>query len=163
MHPEFRRITEESRRLRDRHAPGARLVLLSNAATLHDSAVKAALPLFDDRVLKLDAGRPEDFHAVNLPHRSHNLEQIIQDLIELGKSLPFTLQSLFISGRYSNATEAAVAAWIAAVARVRPHAVQVYSIERPPAASYVQPVPPQRLQEIAARLTEQTGVPAEVY
>ncbi len=163
MHPQFLSITEESARLRDQYAPTARLVLLSNAATLREPEVRGALPCFDERVMKLDAGRPEDFKAVNLPHRSHTLERIIEDLRELAAEMDFTLQSLFIEGRYSNAGDAAVAAWIAAVERVRPRSVQVYSIERPPAAAYVQAVPQQRLLEIAARLARETGIRAEVF
>lgn len=163
MHPQFLETVQEARQLRDQLAPEARLVLLSNSATLGDPRVREALTLFDERVMKLDAGRPEDFAAVNLPHRSHTLERIIADLAELARELPITLQSLFIAGRTSNAGEASVAAWIAAVAQVRPRAVQVYSIERPPAASHVQPLPAAQLAAIARRLTRETGIPTEVY
>ena len=163
MHPEFPGVTKDSAELRDRLAPGARLVLLSNAATLGDPAVRSALPRFDARVMKLDAGTPEDFKAINLPHRSHTLERIIQDLAELSPALPFTLQSLFIGGRYTNTSDASVAAWIEAVKRIAPCAVQVYSIERAPAARYVEPVDHATLTAIAARLVRETGISAEVY
>jgi len=54
-------------------------------------------------------------------------------------------------GRIDNATDLAVATWIAALRAVKPSAVHVYSIDRAPALPFLQPVPLDRLQEIARR------------
>jgi wyosine [tRNA(Phe)-imidazoG37] synthetase (radical SAM superfamily) len=163
MHPEFLAVSRDCARLRDQYAPKAKLVLLSNSATLGDDNVQEALALFDQRVLKLDCALPDVFKRLNSPLSSCSLEKIIDDLAELSARMPIVLQSMFIEGQGANTDEAAVDAWIAVVARIKPQSVQIYSIERVPAASGVKAVEPDKLQSLARRLSEATGVVIEVF
>jgi wyosine [tRNA(Phe)-imidazoG37] synthetase (radical SAM superfamily) len=79
------------------------------------------------------------------------IEHILAGLKRL-KSL--VVQTLFVRdrlGRIDNATDLAVANWIAALVTIRPASVHIYSIDRAPALPFLQAVPLERLQEIARR------------
>jgi hypothetical protein len=62
-----------------------------------------------------------------------------------------------------NTSEAAVDAWLARLAEIRPVEVQVYSLDRVPAARGLRRVPREDLEGIAARAAGRLGVPAHVY
>ena len=80
------------------------------------------------------------------------------------KNLPdIILQSMFIQGQVDNTQPGHIETWIRLVGEIRPLSVQVYTIDRAPADSRAHEVPLARLQEIAARLSQRTGIPAEVY
>jgi hypothetical protein len=53
-----------------------------------------------------------------------------------------------------NTTPGAIASWLAAVERIQPRAVQVYTIDRPTASPFLQAVPAGELTAIAARVRE---------
>jgi hypothetical protein len=91
-----------------------------------------------------------------------DLEALLDGLAQLGG---VTLQAMFVHdprGRIDNTSETAVSAWLAAVHRVRPLGVQVYSIDRLPALDRLTPAPPSLLAHIAQRV-EQMGIPARVF
>ncbi len=140
----------ELRAARDAHAPHLPIAVLSNSTTLDLPGVAAALNELDERYMKLDAGETALLRRVNAGPFS--VEQIIAGLKQL-KSV--VVQTLFVRdrlGRIDNATDLAVANWIAALTAVRPAAVHIYSIDRAPALPFLQPVPLDRLQEIARRV-----------
>jgi hypothetical protein len=70
---------------------------------------------------------------------------------------------MFVQGRVDNTTDEVVAAWIAKVAQIRPLAVQAYTLDRIPADKSLEPAPMARLNAIARRCREATGVACEVY
>ena len=69
---------------------------------------------------------------------------------------------MFIDGKLQNSGEREVDEWIDRVSEIKPATVQIYSLHRPPAASALAEVPRERLEEIAARTEEATGVTVEV-
>jgi hypothetical protein len=69
---------------------------------------------------------------------------------------------MFISGKIQNIGDQEIGQWIARVGEIRPMNAQIYSLHRPPAESFLQEVPVERLQEIALQTEETTGVPVEV-
>jgi wyosine [tRNA(Phe)-imidazoG37] synthetase (radical SAM superfamily) len=75
----------------------------------------------------------------------------------------FVIQAMFTHGRRDNTDEKSVVAWIQAVKRVKPKAVQIYSVDRYPADRKITKVERPLLEEIGAALTAQTGIPAEVF
>lgn len=142
------------------HARNIRLAILSNSSTARDPQVAEALGMLDDSYMKLDAGDPATLTAINASPIS------IDDIVEGLRDQPrVTLQAMFVRSRdrhVDNTTPARLDAWLDAVTRIRPIAVHIYSISRPPAWRQLEAIPREELRAIAARV-EQRGIPAEVF
>lgn len=160
LHPEFEEIAGRLRKLRDRLAPGIRLAILSNSTTASWPDVHRALEHFDDRYMKLDAGDPITYGRINGPGPS------VREIVDALATLPGVIvQSMFVTdtdGKVDNTTEGAVTEWLQALRRVRPISVQIYTIDRAPAADYLRPASARRLREIAEKVRSE-GFAADVY
>ncbi len=73
-----------------------------------------------------------------------------------------TLQTMFVDGAFSNIGERQVVMWMERVGEIKPIKAQIYSLHRPSAASSLREVPAEKLNEIAARTEDATGVDVEV-
>ena len=156
LHPEFARIAQGLWELRHRRAPHAKLALVSNGSTLTRLDVVYSLSRFDIRCMKLDAGDATTFRLMN--HSMMSLGRLIEDLRFVGDLM---LQSRFVRDAargVDNTTPQAVDAWLQAVERVRPAAVDISALTP---RGTMQPVPPAVLEDIAARVRE-LGVLARV-
>ena len=160
LHPELAELVDVVAAVRDRLVPQVKLSILTCGSTLHRPEVLEALNRLDERHVKLDAGDPETLWAVNLPHPPFDLDRMIAHIPGLTDCI---LQSMFVQGRVDNTTDEVVAAWIAKVAQIRPLAVQAYTLDRIPADKSLEPTPMARLNAIARRCREATGVACEVY
>ena len=160
LHPEFPAIARGVAELVDRHRPALRTVLLSNSTGLANPGVRESLQYIDIPVLKLDAGTPETFVAINRPARGVNFEEIVNQLTLL---TGFTLQTLMISGSPGNTSDRELEAYLDLMEWIAPDEVQLYSSDRPVAKSGVGRVPPSRLREIAGRAAQRTGIPFRVF
>ncbi|MBI2369525.1 MAG: radical SAM protein [Deltaproteobacteria bacterium] len=160
LHPEFPALMRDLCEVRARWYPRARLAVLSNSSTLGDPQVRAALELADDRLLKLDAGRPELFQKVNLPMPGITLDEIVRNL---ARTAGVTIQTMFIRGLVDNTQPKAVEAWQDCLMEIRPLAVQVYSLDRTPVAPGIEAVPRADLEAIGLETERRTGVPTGVY
>ncbi len=160
LHPEFPAVVEGLRRVRAEVAPATPIGILSNSTTAHVPAIRHALGRLDERGMKLDAATQDGLRQVNAA--SIPVEQIVDALAALPD---IVVQAMFVReprGRVDNTTPAAVAAWTAAVARIHPREVQIYTLARLPAWERLQAVPRQRLEEIAAGV-QALGIPAAVF
>ena len=143
-------MVDRLRAVRDRHARHARLAILSNASTLDDPAVIAALLRLDERYMKLDAGDQATLRALNgslVP-----IPRIVDGLARLNGVI---LQSMFTRDEHrkiDNTTPASIESWLDAVRRVAPEAVHIYTIDRAPAWKSLRPVPRAELDGLAGRL-----------
>jgi wyosine [tRNA(Phe)-imidazoG37] synthetase (radical SAM superfamily) len=160
LHPDFAGVVRGILAVRDEEMPGVRCDILSNAAHLDRPGVIEGLNLLDERFLKLDAGTEEQFLGMNSPVTEVGIWDVLQGMKKVDG---FVIQAMFTRGRRDNTTAKAVADWIAAVARAKPKAVQIYSVDRYPADVKILPVDRATLDEIAAALTRDTGIPAEVF
>lgn len=160
LHPSFPAIVDRVLAVRNKRLPGVPVGILSNSSTCYLPEVQAALMKLDGRFMKLDAGNIRTFRAVNRPGSSMMWGDVICGLYHLPKT---TLQSLFVAGKADNTGDEAVADWILAVNYIRPLSVQIYTTERPAQDNDIHPVPHERLEAIARRLTVSTRVPASVY
>ena len=160
MHPKFREVVAALKKVRDELAPGVPIAVLSNASTLERADVCAALAELDERYMKLDAGDTATLRSVNGSPLS--IEQLVAGL----KKVPdIVVQAMFVkdrTGRVDNTGDLTVINWVGALDRIRPKAVQVYTIDRTPAFPYLQPVAPARLREIVQRV-RLAGFPCDVY
>jgi wyosine [tRNA(Phe)-imidazoG37] synthetase (radical SAM superfamily) len=146
--------------LRDELAPACRTAILSNSTTLLDAAVREAIQLLDDPILKLDCGREDTFRRLNRPAKGITFEGVLQGLRWVGPSV--ILQAMFVQGTVDNSEDEEVRAWANQVRHIAPRGVQMYSLDRGPADRGLQPVPAQRLHEIASLLKAIAGIDAQV-
>lgn len=160
LHPQFPAVVEALRDLRARVAPSTPIGILSNSTTAHLPEIRHALARLDERGMKLDAGTQNVLRHVNAAATP------IGQIVEALASMPdIAVQAMFVrdaSGRIDNASPEAVAAWLAAIARIRPRDVQIYTLARRPAWARLEPVPPARLHEIADGVRSQ-GIRANVF
>jgi wyosine [tRNA(Phe)-imidazoG37] synthetase (radical SAM superfamily) len=160
LHPQFEKLVDIARQLRDRYRPESKLGILSNSSTASLKDVARALNKLDFCILKLDAGNEEIFQKLNRPCPSVYYETIVSRLKSLTNVI---LQTMFIDGEIQNSGEREIEGWMKKINEIRPLTVQIYSLHRPSADSSLSIVPPKRLREIA-KLTENiTGVPIVVF
>jgi wyosine [tRNA(Phe)-imidazoG37] synthetase (radical SAM superfamily) len=155
LHPQFAELVDEVVRIRDQYRPEVRIALLSNSTGLVHAAVRESIPKIDFPVFKLDAGTEETFRKVNRPAKGVEFAQILALLSSLEN---ICLQTLLIEGIPSNVTQQDLEAYFQQVARIRPREVHIYSIDRPVPDPHLVRVPRKKLQEIARRGEEETGV-----
>jgi wyosine [tRNA(Phe)-imidazoG37] synthetase (radical SAM superfamily) len=160
MHPKFKEVVAALKKVRDELAPGVPIAVLSNASTLERADVREALADLDERYMKLDAGDTATLRSVNGSPLS--IEQLVTGL----KKVPdIVVQAMFVkdrTGRVDNTGDLTVINWVGALDRIRPKAVQIYTIDRTPAFPYLQPVAPARLREIVQRV-RLAGFPCDVF
>jgi len=160
LHPEFEQIVERLCAVRDREAPAIPIAVLSNSTTCMYDDVRRGLRGIDERYMKLDGGDPFTLRTINgsrLP-----IDAIVDGLLKLG---PLIVQSMFVAdpaGRLDNVGDGAVSDWLAAVERIHPLAVHIYTLGRGPARASLRPAPPRRLREIAEHVRA-AGIPAQVF
>ena len=160
LHPDFPAIVELLRTVRDRRAPRARLAILSNASTIDDPQIAAALLRIDERYMKLDSGDPVTLRALNGSRVP--IARIVEGLARLKGVI---LQSMFTrdaNRKIDNTTASAVESWVEAVRRIAPTAVHVYTIDRAPAWKPLQAIPRAELEALAERVRA-LGVEALVF
>jgi wyosine [tRNA(Phe)-imidazoG37] synthetase (radical SAM superfamily) len=160
LHPHWPEIVEAVRQLRDRHRPAARLTLLSNSSTATRPAVRATLAQLEVPIMKLDAGDEATFAAINRPANGIRMEAIVEALAQMPGLI---IQSLLVEGVPTNSAGPAFERWVSALARLKPVQVQIYSTDRPVPEAGVGRVPPERLQQIAARVMADTGLDVRAY
>lgn len=160
LHPNLEEIIEKVKTLRDRYVPDIKLAILSNSSTVGRVEVRAALEMLDLRIMKLDAGSEALIEQLNCPAPPFYLGEIVAGLKKLTN---VTLQSLFVQGRLTNADPDSVESWIIRLREIQPCLVQVYTLDRAPAAKRLWRVNVATLQWIAAQVRWRAGIQAEVY
>jgi wyosine [tRNA(Phe)-imidazoG37] synthetase (radical SAM superfamily) len=165
MHPEFSGIIDDSISLRNEFFPSAKISVLSNGSTLHRKTIREALMKVDMNILKLDSAIPETVKKLNQPRSRYDPENLALYTGDFGGR--FIIQSLFVRGTYhgeaiDNATPAEVGAWLAAIGKLKPQSVMIYTIDRDtPLGNDLKKVTVAELKAIAARVNAM-GIPVSV-
>ena len=159
LHPHFPELVAGVLAIRDRAAPAAHVAILSNSSRAGEWRVRDALRRLDVRIMKLDAGRGDTLRRFNQPRRATSVDDLVEHLRRLED---VTIQALFASGPKGNSSDEDVEAWVAAVARVRPLSVQVYSLDRDAPSGEIGRLNESALQRIADRLRGRS-IDARVY
>ncbi len=156
MHPRFSGVVDRVLEVRDHLGPGSRVCVMTNGLSAGKPAIRDALNRLDERLVKLDPGPPELVNGCALDRT--RLIEGLRGLVDV------TVQAMVVEGPgYSGAADAAVAEWLEALARLKPKAVQVYSLARPPADGRVTAVPRARLEQIAGRARMVVSAKVEVF
>lgn len=154
LHPDFPAIIDDSISLRDKYFPKARIAVLSNATTISNPLIKAALLKVDQNILKLDSAFDSTIKIHNQPRININVEELINCLI--GFNGKVIIQTLFLRGTHKgkaidNTTPVEINAWLKAIERIKPSEVMIYTISRDtPDGASLNKVPLTELKGIAA-------------
>ncbi len=155
--PEFPDAVDAACALRDEICPEAKVGVLSNATFAHLPQVHAALEKVDDNILKLDTVDPAFIAQVDRPVGPYDVEQVIETLASFKGHV--IVQTIFFKGEMrgvllDDTGDAYVEPWLAALERIRPSGVMVYTIARETPFHGLQKASHKELDSIKARVEE---------
>lgn len=147
-----------------------RMVLITNASMLHRPAVQRALAVLDanrgEIWAKLEAGT-EDYYRL-VERTTIPLRRVLDNITRAARVRPLVIQSLFMRIDGQPPPEAELAAFCqrlneitAAGGRIR--LVQVYTVARRPAETFVAPLDDAQLEQIAALVRRLTGLTTAAF
>jgi hypothetical protein len=163
LHPEFKEITGNLRDLRNKWYSKAKLWLVSDDTHLDEPDVRRALAIYDRFAVRMEWGTAKTFAAMT----GRKTGEYTTLVGSLGHIENLVIQARFVRGTIDNSTDAEVKAWVKRVAELKPREVHIQNGE-PKAGSRgvakkAKSIPKARASEIAAMVTEKTGIPAGVY
>ncbi|MGB4727055.1 MAG: radical SAM protein [Thermogutta sp.] len=147
-----------------------KLVLITNASMFHREVVQRGLAILDENNgeiwAKLDAGTPEFFAKVartRIP-----FERILENITQAAQIRPIVIQSLFMRWLGSPPEEAEIEAYcmrLNEITRRGGHikGIQIYTVARPPAESFISPLNKDEIDAIASRVAEKTGLAVATF
>jgi wyosine [tRNA(Phe)-imidazoG37] synthetase (radical SAM superfamily) len=165
-HRNFDEIVNACADLRDQSpAPQTQLVLITNASMFHREHVRRALRILGERNgkiwAKLDAGTEDYYEQVN--RAPFKFGQILSNITEAARAQPLVIQSLFqrLDGAAPDAAE--IDAFCERLNTIRQQGgkiewVQIYTIARPPAESYVSSLTDPEVDAIVQKVRQNTGL-----
>jgi len=131
--------------------------VISNATVFHKPKVAETLRYLDAHALdvwaKLDAGTEAYYRFVD--RTDVPFQRVLDNLLSCGRERPTTIQSLFARHHGAAPSREEIAAYADRLRALREGGaripwVQIHTVSRPPAESFVQPLTPAELEEIAA-------------
>ena len=156
--------------LKRRHSlPLVKLVLITNASMFHKPAVERGLAILDENNgevwAKLEAGTDEYYQLVErtkVPFR-----RVLDNIALAARIRPIVIQSLFMRIDGTAPPPAEIDAFCDRLAEIiaaggKLKLVQIYTVARPPAESFVTPLTEAELEAIAAKV-RLLGIGAEVF
>ena len=156
--------------LKQRHALSAvKMVLITNASMFHKPAVERGLAILDanngEIWAKLEAGTDDYYQLVErtkIPFR-----RILDNITAAAKVRPLVIQSLFMRINGAAPSETEIDAFCERLSEIvaaggQLKLVQVYTVARPPAESFVTSLTDAELEAIAAKVRA-LGIGAEVF
>ncbi len=169
--PQFREAVAIAARLRSEfHLDETRLVLITDACYLTRPAVIEGLAILDANQgeiwAKLDAGTEEYYRRVNVPN--YPLRHVMENITSAARVRPIVIQSLFMKLDGIGPDEAEIAAYTDRLREVVSGGgmiklVQVYTVARRPAKSFVSALSNQEVDYIRDTVRLRTGLPAESF
>ena len=155
INPDFPEIVAETVRLRDKYLPNVKISVLTNASNLGNEKVVSALKMIDEPILKVDTFIQSDFELINQPASGLSIATIV-DNIASNFEHPI-IQTMFLLGNingtfFDNTTDDSLRVYFETLKRLNPLQVMVYSIARETPLSGLQPVAPDELENIGAKI-----------
>jgi wyosine [tRNA(Phe)-imidazoG37] synthetase (radical SAM superfamily) len=147
-----------------------KMVLITNASMFHREHVRRALEVFDANQgeiwAKLDAGTEAYYRLVD--RTTIPFGRILRNIRDAARVRPLVIQSLFLRIDGVGPTPDETAAYCDRLAEIRDAGgridrVQVYTVARQPAESFVTPLSAGEVEAIAAEVRRRVGVPVEPY
>ncbi|MBD3672986.1 MAG: radical SAM protein [Planctomycetaceae bacterium] len=147
-----------------------KLVLITNASMFHRPAVQNGLKLMDENNgeiwAKLDAGTEEYYHFIE--RTKIPFQQILDNIRDAAKVRPLVIQSLLMRVNDVPPSEAEIAAFCERLNDITSAGgqlklIQIYTVARTPAESYVSCLEDEEVDRIADTVRERTGLTVESY
>jgi wyosine [tRNA(Phe)-imidazoG37] synthetase (radical SAM superfamily) len=168
----FDDVVERAAALKRTHnLPGMKLIVLTNMTMAHRPQVQRGLAILDENNgeiwAKLDAGTQGYYEQID--RSAVKLDRILTNIREAGRIRPLVIQSLFMRFHGSPTPPAEFEAYLDRLAELlaagaRLKLVQLYTIARGTAESYVAPLQRTELDALAARLRARLpDLPCETY
>jgi wyosine [tRNA(Phe)-imidazoG37] synthetase (radical SAM superfamily) len=147
-----------------------KMVLISNASMFHRPAVERGLAILDANQgeiwAKLEAGTDEYYKLVE--RTTIPFQRILDNITAAARRRPLVIQALFMRIHGQPPSPAEQEAFCdrlneitAAGGKIR--LVQVYTVARPPAESFVTPLDDAELDELAERVRRRTALAVEAF
>ena len=139
--------------------PDLKIVVITNATLFHQPRVRAALAAVHaaggEVWAKLDVGTAAYFRAVDATTIAYR--RILDNLLLLGQQQPIVIQSCFMRLHGQGPDAAEISAYCERLVALQKEGarlarVQIYSVSRPPAESYVTTLPPAALEAIRVQV-----------
>jgi wyosine [tRNA(Phe)-imidazoG37] synthetase (radical SAM superfamily) len=137
--------------------PDVKIAVLTNSSLIHLKEVREELYFADVILPSLDAALERSFKLINRPHSSIKLEEIIKGLIELGKEIKSVsierqiwLEIFIVEG--INTDDENISALKKACIDINPDRIQLNTLDRPGAESWVKPASKSTLEMIKQKL-----------
>jgi wyosine [tRNA(Phe)-imidazoG37] synthetase (radical SAM superfamily) len=155
---------------RERGLDSVKLVLITNASMFHRTAVERGLALLDandgEIWAKLEAGTDEYYQLVErtrIPFR-----QVLDNITAAAKIRPLVIQSLFMRIHGDAPPDSEIEAFIERLIEIQAGGgqlklVQIYTVARQPAESFVAPLTHAEVDALAAKVEQGVRVPVERY
>ena len=147
-----------------------KMVLITNATMFHRPAVERGLAILDQNQgeiwAKLDAGTEAYYRLID--RTSIPFQRVLDNLALAAKARPIVIQSLFMQVHGVGPTTEEITAYIERLKEIiqaggQIARVQVYTVARQPAESFVSALTPEEVQLIADRVTADVGLRVEAY
>lgn len=147
-----------------------KMVLITNASMFHRPAVQRGLEVLDrndgEIWAKLEAGTEAYFQLID--RTKIPFQRILENITSAAQIRPLVIQSLFMNVHGDPPSREELDAYCARLNEIQAAGgqlklVQVYTVARQPAESFVTPLTDQAVDEIVRRVTDRTGIPAEAY
>lgn len=167
----FDEIIQACAELKQQHQlSDVKMVLITNASMFHREHVKRGLEIMDANQgeiwAKLDAGS-DDYYKL-IERTSIPFQQILDNLEAAAQVRPLVIQSLFMQVNQEAPTEKELELYCDRLAQIlaaggQISLVQVYTIARRPAESFVTPLADHEVDRIVELVTSKTGIQAVGY
>ena len=147
-----------------------KLVLITNASMFHRTVVQHGLEILDanngEVWAKLEAGTEEYFRQVD--RTTIPFQRILDNILSASRIRPLVIQSLFMRINGEPPTELEVEAFLGRLRDIvsgggQLRLVQIYTVARQPAESFVTPLTAAEVETIAERVRVEVGIPAESF
>jgi len=147
-----------------------KLVLITNASCLNKTDVQRALKIMDKNNgeiwAKLDAGTEDHFRTINRSDIS--FQTILDNILEAARCRPVVIQSLWMNMHNSPPTDNQIDAFANRLKEITDRGgniklVQIYTIARQPAESYITPLTNKLLESIANHIKALLDIPISTF
>jgi wyosine [tRNA(Phe)-imidazoG37] synthetase (radical SAM superfamily) len=147
-----------------------KMVLITNASMFHREHVERGLKILDQNQgeiwAKLDAGTDDYYQLIE--RTAIPFQQVLDNLLRSARIRPIVIQSLFMQVNSTPPSDHEIQAYCQRLNDITDNegslaSVQIYTIARQPAESYVTPLADQYVDAIVKQVTTQTGLRVEGF
>lgn len=167
----FDEIMQRVAELKQRHRLDAvKMVLITNASMFHRPVVQRGLEILDHNQgeiwAKLEAGTEGYFQLID--RTKIPFQRILDNITSASQVRPLVIQSLFMNVHGEPPTPEELAAFVQRLNDIQQAGgqlklVQVYTVARQPAESFVSPLSNAEVDAIRELVTRETNIPSEAY